>query len=549
MSLRQQTDLTIPKRTARIARAAFPKGNQYLQMRDELGPVFKDEDFADLFPSRGQPGAAPWQLALVTVMQFAENLTDRQAADAVRARLDWKYALSLEPEDSGFDFSVLSEFRDRLLSGGAEERLLTRMLKLLRDKELLKTSARQRTDSTHIIGAVRNLNRLEIVGETLHHTLNVLAQVAPGWLLDRAEEDWFIRYGERFSDYRLPKPKGERIELAELIGRDGAYLLHCIYEAQAPPYLREIPAIDVLRQVWIQHFYVEEGRLRWREQKNFPPSSIMIASPYDLDVRYSQKRSVEWRGYKVHVTETCEMGSPNLITHVETTAATDQDVTATVRINDALANKGMLPSEHLADGAYLSSDVLVESRDRHEVQMVGPMRLDKSWQALDPDAFGLSQFEIDWEAETATCPMGQESYKWSPGKGPRGKPTIQVNFNKRVCAACEARPRCTRSKHGPRGLTLHPRPQYEALQEARERQKTEAFKEKYKKRAGVEGTLSQAVFALGMRRTRYRGKAKTHLQHLATAAAINCKRALAWLREVPRAKTYRSQFARLEPVT
>lgn len=174
---------------------------------------------------------------------------------------------------------------------------------------------------------------------------------------------------------------------------------------------------------------------------------------------------------------------------------------ATGRINDALADKEMLPSEHLVDGAYLSSDVLVESRQQYKVEMIGPMRLEKSWQAQDLDAFDLSKFEIDWDAQTATCPMGQESYKWSSGKGPRGKPTIQINFNKRVCAACEARPRCTRSKNSPRGLTLHPRPQHEALQEARERHKIKAFKEKYKKRAGVEGTLSQAAFALGMRRT------------------------------------------------
>ena len=153
-----------------------------MRMRDELGPVFADGDFADLFPQRGRPVVAPWRLALVTVMQFAENLTDRQAADAVRARLDWKYALSLELTDPGFDFSILSEFRGRLLGGGAEDRLLGRMLELFAEKGLVEGGGRQRTDATHVVGAVRGLNRLEIVGETLHAALNVLAQIAPAWL-------------------------------------------------------------------------------------------------------------------------------------------------------------------------------------------------------------------------------------------------------------------------------------------------------------------------------------------------------------------------------
>ena len=412
-----------------------------------------------------------------------------------------------------------------------------------------KRCSRPRGDSVptvaHIIGAVRNLNRLEIVGETLHHALNVLAQVDPVWLGEQVDEDWFKRYGERFSDYRLPKLKAERVGLAELVGRDGMYLMDQLFAPDAPGYLRLLPAIDTLRRVWVQHFYAEKGQLCWREQKNFPPSALMIASPYDLEVRYSQKRSTEWRGYKVHLTETCEPDRPNLITHVETTLATEQDVTALGGIHDGLAERGLLPSEHLADGAYLSSDVLATSRERYGVEMVGPMRVDASWQALDEEAFDLAQFEIDWETEQVRCPMGQRSYKWSPSRGPRGKPTIQVNFSKRECAACQARPRCTRSKHGPRSLTLHPKSQHLALETARERQHTKEFKEQYKARAGVEGTISEAVFALGMRRTRYRGRAKTHLQHVATAAAINLKRALSWLSGEPKSGTYRSHFVRL----
>jgi len=186
MSLRPADETTIPEDTARVAHAAFPKGSTYLRMRDALGPIYTDAAFADLFPRRGQPAESPAHLALVTIMQFAEGLSDRQAADAVRSRIDWKYALGLELTDPGFDASVLSEFRGRLLTGDVTQLLLERMLDRLYACGLLKKRGRARTDSTHILAAIRALNRLECVGETLRHALNTLATVAPDWLGSRA---------------------------------------------------------------------------------------------------------------------------------------------------------------------------------------------------------------------------------------------------------------------------------------------------------------------------------------------------------------------------
>jgi len=182
MSLQPQPVCPVPEETARIARAAFPRGNVYMRVRDALGSLYSDETFADLFPTRGQPAETPWRLALVTVMQFAEGLPDRQAADAVRGRIDWTYALGLEVDDAGFDASVLSEFRARLVAGGAEETLLDTLLTQFRDRGLLKARGRQRTDSTHVLAAIHVLNRLECVGETLRHALNALAVTTPEWL-------------------------------------------------------------------------------------------------------------------------------------------------------------------------------------------------------------------------------------------------------------------------------------------------------------------------------------------------------------------------------
>ncbi|MDQ5851523.1 MAG: transposase, partial [Chloroflexota bacterium] len=169
MSLRPQVVYLVPEETARVARAAFPKGNVYMRMHDELGMFYEDLQFAPLFSTRGQPAEAPARLALVLVMQFAENLTDRQAADAVRSRIDWKFALGLELTDPGFDYSVLSEFRSRLIAGGVEDLLLDTMLDHFKAQGLIKPRGRQRTDSTHVLAAIRSLNRLELVGRTLQH--------------------------------------------------------------------------------------------------------------------------------------------------------------------------------------------------------------------------------------------------------------------------------------------------------------------------------------------------------------------------------------------
>jgi transposase len=274
----------------------------YLQMRDELGSIYDDDLFAAVYAQEGQPGLHPWRLALVSVMQFAENLSDRQAAAAVRSRLDWKYALSLELTDSGFQYSVLCEFRARLVQGGLEQILLDRLLEHCRQHGWLKARGRQRTDSTHVVGAVKVLNQLELVGETLRHTLNVLATVAPEWLKQQAKPEWFDRYGERLEDYRLPKDKTEREALSAVIGDDGYFLLDCIEQAQELAGLSQLPAVRALAQVWSQQYRRKHGRAERLSPKDMPPVGEWIRSPYDLEVRYGKKRDCDWVGYKVHQT-------------------------------------------------------------------------------------------------------------------------------------------------------------------------------------------------------------------------------------------------------
>jgi transposase len=543
MSLPPQMIGPVPEETAQVARAAFPKGNKYMQMRDELGSLYTDDMFVDLYPEDGQPAVRPWRLALVTVMQFAENLSDRQAADAVRDRIAWKYALSLTLTDPGFDFSVLSEFRQRLLAHDAGQRLLDEMLKVFKTKGYVKAGGQQRTDSTHVLAAVRELNRLENVGTTLRHTLNTLAIVVPDWLATQVAPDWFDRYGPRFEQYRLPKRRSEQLELAEIIGQDGLHLLEAIHTAVDQPWLREIPAVETLRQVWVQQFWCDNDQVHWRDVQDMPPVAAWIRSPFDVEARYCTKRQTGWVGYKVHFTETCAADGPSIITQITTTVATVQDCQVVSEIQDQLAALDLLPAEQLVDAGYVDAERLLYSQSEHEIDLVGPTGQDTTWQAQAEDGLDQSCFTIDWDKRQAICPAGQSSVAWHHARSPRDTPVIRVSFAAEQCQCCDLRSRCTKGKK--RGLTLRPRDQYAALQGARQRELTDTFKEKYRKRAGVEGTISQADRIGGVRRSRYRGLQKTHLQNVAIASALNLSRVINWLNELPPALTRKSHFAKL----
>jgi transposase len=362
----------------RRRRSSFRKGNPLLQLRDELGPVFADADFADLFPKRGQPGLAPWRLALVTLLQFRENLADRRAAEAVRARIDWKYVLGLELTDPGFDASVLCEFRARLVEGGAEERLLHKLLDRCRALGLLKARGRQRTDATHVLASIRVLNRLELVGETLRAALNELATVAPDWLRGAVPEAWSKRYARRIEDDRLPRTATEREAYARTVGEDGFALLDRLEGPGTPGGLRSLPKVAVLRRVWARHFARDGappsgggGGVRFRPKEELPPAG-KIETPHDPEARFRHRGGVSWVGYIVHLSETCEDDAVHLLTHVMTTTATVHEARCTAVIHGALAAKGLSPSEHLVDAAYVDAELLVRSREELGIALIGP---------------------------------------------------------------------------------------------------------------------------------------------------------------------------------
>ena len=537
----------VPEQTAAVARAAFRRGTLCLRLRDEFGALYEDADFAALFPVRGQPALPPWRLALVTVLQFLEGLSDRQAADAVRARIDWKYALGLELADPGFDFSVLSEFRTRLVAGAQEHLLLDRLLARFAERGLVKARGRQRTDSTHVLAAVRGLNRLERVGETVRAALNALATVAPDWLTAVAPPEWYERYGRRVEHYRLPKTDAARTALAAEIGADGRQLLGAVDAAADQPDLARLPEVVTLRTLWAQQYVEGGGGWRWRAVDEMPPPGTMLSSPYDPEARYSRKGEATWVGYKVQLTETCAPDAPRVITDVQTTPATTPDDGMVPVVHAALTARALLPAEHLVDKGYTDAATLLESQRDRGVRLVGPVAADPSWQARAGAGFAQADFAVDWERRVATCPAGNTSAQFRLSPHAPGVPAWEVRFARGDCTPCPSRAPCTRAARDPRSLTLLPRDPYEALHAVQRAQTTDASREAYAARAGIEGTHAQAIRRSGLRRCRYLGLAKTRLQHVATAVALHVVRVTEWAAGTPLAPTRQSALTRLQP--
>jgi len=534
----------VPELTAVVAAAVFPDGSLAMRVRDELAGVFVDEPFADAFGVRGPAGLSPGMLALVTVLQFAENLTDRQAAEAVRDRLSWKYALGRELTEGGFDFTVLARFRARLVEHGMERLVFDRLLEHCRQAGLVGAGGKQRSDSTHVISAVRDLNRLELAGESVRAALEALAGAAPVWLAGRFGPEWIaeweLRYADRIDSWRLPSSQTRRDRLAQVYGDDALTLLRAVRAPDAPAWLREVEAVELLRQVVVQTYYVttdargrEVVRKREADSDGVPPGHLRIASPYDTDARWAAKgEDLFWLGYKVHLTESCDADTPdtdtgagaiparpNLITDVATTVSTAPDVTATAQIQQRLAERQVKPGEHYLDSGYPSADLVVAAAHQG-ITMVTPLLADHSPQARAAEGFDKAAFRIDWNTRQVHCPQGRTSTGWYPVQQ-HGHDAIVIEFARSDCRPCPSHDQCTTAARGNRMLTLRPQELHETTAANRAAQKTDTWQAKYALRAGVEGTINQALDITGLRRARYRGLPKVTLQHAFSATAIN----------------------------
>lgn len=520
----------IPQATAELAWKVHRRGTDEMRVRDALGPLFADTDFttgafAKMYSTLGQPGLSPALLVMVMILQFRHNLSDQDAAEAVADRISWKYALGLDLQDPGFDASVLTEFRTRLVEQGRVDAVLELMLDRLKASGLVRAGGRQRTDSTHVIAGVRRLNRIETVGETLRAALEAVARISPGWIVPLLEAGWDERYGRKVETCRLLSRKNASAQaLADQIGADGGKLLAAIDADPVAAWMNTLPEVEILRLVWDQQYTsTSTGRLRLKTAEELPPAAERIHSPYDPEARYSTQdtgeKPTEWVGSKAHLTESCDEDLPNLVTDVHTTAATEPDAVATTAIQDKLIAGNLPPGEHLTDGGYPSAENIAASNGRG-ITLLAPVTVATGRNA-GKGTFTPADFTIDWEAGTATCPAGATSRSMKPDK--RGLVTFA--FSRRDCRPCPIRNQCTlAAEHVARRITVHPEPIHEARMAAHAAQDSDQWRKTYNARAGIEGTISEAVRGPNLRYARYRGLAKTHLQNVLSAMAINIGR-------------------------
>jgi hypothetical protein len=377
---------------------------------------------------------------------------------------------------------------------------------------------------------------------------------------------WHQLYDHRIEESRLPRGTKARAERAGLIGQHGVELLDAIDTEQREldgreldgreldgreldgreldgRELADLPTVQVLRQVWDEQYDLTEpsGLPTLQERRGRGPRG-RVESPYDPEARYRNRQSKRWTGYIVHLSETCDPDRPRVITHAHTTTADVHEARCTRTIHSALREKDLLPEDHLADAAYIDAGHLSDA-SKEGIRLIGPTRKNPSWQTRSGSGLSQQDFDVDYQTETTVCPAGKPATSWREYEDERRGRYVKVRFSQSDCSSCALKTRCTKAKS--RSLLLHVEEHDRALRKARALMDSEEGQRLYRIRAGVEAAISQGVRATGLRQARYRGMAKTHLQHVASAAALNLTRVGAWLLGDRPEPTRTSRFARL----
>ncbi len=516
MSLQWSLSREVPADTAAIGQKVLRANNVYRQIGDRFDDLFPQEsEFAFLYDDLGRGALPPLLSALVTVFQMLEKVPDRQAAEFVASRIDWKYALHLPLDYGGFHWTDLLAFRNRLWEHQQERLLYDRFLAQLQDLGLIKRRGKMRTDSSHVLGVVERLSQLELVTESLRLALRAVSEQAPDWAERLLPASFRETYSQQQSEYGLSETQ-VRSKLIQA-GQDGFWLLAQL-DRSAPAPLRQLAEVTTLRTVLEQQFPKSPGA---PPAERRPTGEGVIESPHEPEARFSTKRGKGWIGYKVQVTETCDTDYPHLIVDIAVTSALANDAPQLPAIQQRLQERDLLPGEQQVDQGYMSGEHLVTSAERG-INLMGVPLADTQ----GPAGFHQTDFQIDIAARQATCPAGHRSAVWSEKQAPDGGPApILIRFAGSTCQSCPFFGQCTQSPQG-RSLTLHP---YRAALLARRAEaQTEAFREKLHLRAGIEGTISELTRAHGLRRARYRRLGKQGLQAYFTGVAANLKRLAQW---------------------
>ena len=503
-----------------IAGELFAENDRYRLFAQKVWPVLAKTRAAlekCYCEDNGRPGIEPVLLMGVLVLQFLERLPDRQAVEMVKYHLGWKLALNVELEQKGFHPTALVYFRQRLIKHNQAGAAFGAVLEALQEEGLLPKKTKQRLDSTHVIGLVARLSVLDCVRETLRLALEELAEA----LGETERPDFWPLLWERYVENKLDYKSAERVlrSKQEQAGGDIALLLRWLDPLTVE--LREGRQVKLLRRVFEENYTVEQSG-------ECEPIKVRgagaVQTPHEPEAEYcvkgQDKQRTSWVGYKVQVAESmAEKG--NFITSVVTQEATGSDdagLPATLKKQEELGLDA--PSELYVDRAYVTAEALMQAENENRELLGLAPRSPRR-----PNMFEAEKFDVRIEQRQAFCPAGKESTQCSRLEE---KHSAKVNYRFEWswhCHGCELREKCVGENQKHRTLVVGQN--HTMLQKRRRDQKTSAFIERMKKRNGIEGTHSELVRAHGLRRARYRGKAKVDLQNQFIGAACNIKR---WLR-------------------
>jgi len=502
-------NIDIPEEVRIWGETHLESDDLYRIIGDQLFSFISVDELTSMYSKIGRPSINPIILSLVTIFQYLEEIPDRVAAQWVKTRLDWKYALHLPLHDFGFHYSDLSNFRKRLLAHDKESLIFDELLKKIESLGFLKKRKYQRTDSTHVLAVVRHLSRLENLSESLRVALKAIEKADPAFYEMKIPVLYREHWDKPLSDYQMTDE--ERKEALERVGQDIHWLLSFL-KANKESFLR-LPELEVLQTLFSQHFEIQAQEVHLK--KEVTSGKEKIQTPHDPEARYSTKRGKSWTGYKTHTTETAnEKGEVNFITDITTTNACERDNETLPQIQENLEERGLEPEQQYTDKAYVTGDNLADSQEKG-IKLMG-----EASELSNNGLYTADEFTIDYESKTATCPAGCTSCSWKEFNSGKHQGEIQISFGQQ-CQDCPHKGKCTQDKAG-RRLRLHRH--YELLKERREESRTQSFKQAMKRRPPVEGTISEMVRAHGLRRSRYRGLAKTHIQNLMIGTALNLKR-------------------------
>jgi len=491
------------------------KPDSVCRLLGDRGEALLDEDnLCQMYAGEGRSGINPLIMSFVLILQFLENIPDRQAAHMVVMRMDWKYALRQELTWSGFDYSSLCNFRKRLYAHDQEFVVFDQLVCALREQGYIKAQ-RQRTDATHVLGAIERLSRLELVLETMRLTLGALINADAPWMVKQLPASFVTEYSEKREDYRLSKTQVDQLMLKA--GGDGFWLLGQI-ERQGDERLQELAEVHLLRRVLGEQFEPPSGGTPAKTRPNTTACGDVIASPQDPDVRYSKKgKHTQWEGYKAQVTETVDDELP-LITDIGIHSAIEADSPALTTIQARLQARDVMPEKQYVDQGYCNGITIAQSQQQG-IDLRGRVQ-ERSRKAK---GFRLQDFDINLEQQVAICPQGKQATIFNPSS--QADIAFHVRFG-RQCQSCPVMAQCTTEK---RGRSLEISPYHTQLMQRRQEQQTAAFHEEMYARSRIESTICELARKHGLRQSRYRGMRKVNFQAAFTAVAVNLKRLARYL--------------------